>query len=60
MWDLAREVVGTHRVAAVGPVKGDAVFRLAVFLRAIDGQRPICAGGELSAYCKDIVSRPAN
>ena len=51
---------GPIEVAAIGPVKGDAVFRLANFLGGIDGQRPIGAGGELSAYCKDSVSWPAN
>ena len=53
MCDLEREVVGNHRpVAAIGPV-----IRLADFLGAAG---PTCAGGELSAYCKDSVSRPAN
>jgi hypothetical protein len=48
--------VEDHRaVAAIGPVKGDAVFLSRFFGRCIDGQRPICAGGALSAYCKDSV-----
>ena len=53
--------VGNHRaVAAIRPVKGDAVFVSQIFWRGIDGQRPISAGGELSTYCKDSVNRPAN
>jgi len=58
MCDLEREVVGNHRsVAAIGPVNGDAVFGSQIFLAR---RGPTCAGGELSAYCKDSVSRPAN
>jgi hypothetical protein len=53
--------VGNHRaVAAIRPVKGDAVFVSQIFWRGIDGQRPISAGGELSTYCKDSVNRQAN
>ena len=60
MCDLEREVVGNHRaVAAIGPVKGDAVFVSQIFGRH-DGQRRIGAGGERSTYCKNSVSRPAN
>src|SRR5215472_1095330 len=29
-----------------------------LFWRGIDGRRRMCAGGQLSAYCKDIVGRP--
>ena len=57
MCDLEREVVGTHRaVAAIGRQRVTLYFVSQFFWRAINGQRPICAGCELSACCKAIVS----